>query len=141
MGDVIDVVRRVEEAYSSGRLELLDELISPDLKAETPGSDQIHGIEGIKGATQMSKSAFPDKNVAIEDIFAEGDMVALRCRMTGTNRGGLPWFGIPANDKEIDIQWIAMYRVQEGKIVESWAQMDLPKMMQQLGAMPGPGGM
>jgi hypothetical protein len=27
-----------------------------------------------------------------------------------------------------------------GKVVETWAQMDIPKMMMQLGAMPGPGG-
>ena len=63
-------------------------------------------------------------------------MVA-RCRMTGTNRGGLPWFGIPANDRAIDIEYIQILRIEDGSVKETWAQMDLPKLMMQLGAMPG----
>jgi predicted ester cyclase len=136
--DNIDVVRRVEDAYNSGNLEQLDGLISADLTSHTPGSDQIPpGLDGIKAASQMSKQAFPNKNVSVEDIFAEDDLVVVRCRMTGTNSGGLPWFGIPANDRDIDLQWIAIYRVQDGKIVESWAEMDLATMMQQLGVAGG----
>ena len=63
----------------------------------------------------------------------------MRIRMTGTNRGGLPWFNIPANDKPVDVQWISVYRLAGGKIAEHWAQMDVMGLMQQLGAMPGPG--
>ncbi len=53
------------------------------------------------------------------------------------NSGGLPWFGIPANDRSVDMQWISEYRVQDGKVVAHWAQMDLPTMMTQLGTMGG----
>ena len=63
-------------------------------------------------------------------------------RMTGTNTGGLEWAGLPANDKAIDTDWIQISRHgQDGKIVETWAQMDIPKMMVQLGAMSAPEGM
>ena len=139
--DNIDVVRRLEEAYNTQDLDVLDELIADDFVAHTPGSDQIPpGREGIKAAHQMSMGAFPDRQVEIEDIFSEGDLVVVRQRMTGTNKGGLPWFGLAANDKAIDTEDIQILRVQEGKVHESWAQMNLPKMMMQLGAMPGPGG-
>ena len=140
----VELVRRLEDqGYSSGNYELLDEILAPDLqtRAHTPGSDQIPpGIDGIKAASQMSKGAFPDRKTTIEDIFGEDDLVVVRTRMTGTNQGGLPWFGIPANDKAIDIEYIQILRVEDGKVAESWANMDLPKMMMQLGAMPGPGG-
>ena len=107
----------------------------------TPGSDQIPpGIEGIKAATTMSNQAFPDRRYTLEEIFGEDDLVVARTRMTGTNTGGMPSLGIPANDKPIDIEYIQILRVEEGKVAESWAVMDLPKMMMQLGAMPGPGG-
>jgi predicted ester cyclase len=139
--DNIDLVRRLEAAYDADTLDVLDEVLSSDLKAHTPGSDQIPpGIEGIKAATQMAREAFPDRKVEIEDILSEGDLVVVRERVTGTNRGGLPWFGIPANDKAVDYEWIQILRVADGKVVESWANIDLPKMMMQLGAMPGPGG-
>jgi steroid delta-isomerase-like uncharacterized protein len=139
MSDAVDVVRRVEDTYSSGDLDRLDELISDDFVAHTPGSDQIPpGRDGLRTLHRMSMESFPDRNVSIEDIFAEGDLVVVRCRMTGTNEGGMPWAGVPANHNRVDIEWIAMYRVADGRMVESWAQMDVPKMMQQLGVMPGP---
>jgi predicted ester cyclase len=135
----IDTVRRLEEAYNTDKLDVLDELIADDFAPHTPGSDRIPpGIEGIKASTTMSRQAFPDRHAEIEDIFAEGDLVVVRERMTGTNTGGLPWFGIPANDAKVDIEYIQILRLEDGKVKETWAQMDLPKMMRQLGAMPGP---
>jgi predicted ester cyclase len=133
-----DVVRRVEEAYNSQKLEALDDLIDANLEAHTPGSDQIPpGLEGIKAAHQMAMGAFPDRKTEIIDAFDEGDLVVSHVRMTGTNTGGLPWFGVPANDKPVDIRWIQISRVDGGKLRQTWAQMDLAMMMQQLGVMPG----
>ena len=45
------------------------------------------------------------------------------------------------HDKKIeDVGWITIFRLQGGKVEETWAQMEVPKLMTQLGAMPGPGG-
>jgi predicted ester cyclase len=84
--------------------------------------------------------AFPDRQNEILDIFGEDDLVVAHVRMTGTNTGGVPWFGVPANGRTVDTDWITIYRLDYGKVVETWAQMDLPKMMAQLGVMPGMGG-
>ena len=91
-------------------------------------------------AHQQSMQAFPDRQNEVLDIFGEGDQVVAHVRMTGTNTGGLPWFGIPANDHKVDTDWITIYRLEGGRVVETWAQMDIPRMMMQLGAMPGMGG-
>jgi predicted ester cyclase len=83
--------------------------------------------------------SFPDRRSTIEDLVGEGDRVVARIRMTGRNTGGLPQFGIPANDKPVDIQWIQISRhAQDGRIAETWAQLEAPQLMQQLGAMPMP---
>ena len=75
-------------------------------------------------------------------MFGESDQVVARIRMTGTNTGGLPWFGIPANDAKVDLEWVQISRHDaDGAIVETHAQMELPKLMMQVGAMPTPGGM
>ena len=137
----VEVIRRLEHAWASDDLDALDGLIAADFAAHTPGSDQIPpGLDGIKMAHQQSMQAFPDRRNELLDIFGEDDMVVTHVRMTGTNKGGLPWFGIPANDHQVDTDWITIYRLENGKVVETWAQMDIPKMMMQLGAMPGPGG-
>jgi predicted ester cyclase len=146
MGDVernIDVVRRLEDAYNRRDYSVLADLVRDDLVAHTPSADptgQKH--VGLQANNEGAYSAFPDKRTTIEDIFGEDDYVIARVRNRGTNTGGLPWFGIPANDAKIDLQWIQISRHDaDGKIAETWAQMEVPKLMQQLGAMPSPGGM
>jgi predicted ester cyclase len=92
------------------------------------------GVDGLVQGHEMSLGAFPDRKQEIMDCFGEGDRVMIRSRMTATNKGGLPWFGIPANDRKVDLEYITIYRLEGDKVVESWAQMDIAKMMQQLGA-------
>lgn len=137
----VEVIRRLEQAWAEDDLDALDDLIAPDFVAHTPGSDQTPpGLDGIKVVHQQSMQAFPDRRNELLDIFGEGDKVITHVRMTATNTGGLPWFGIPANGRSVDTDWITIYRLDGGKVVETWAQMDIPKMMMQLGAMPAPGG-
>jgi predicted ester cyclase len=141
VSDNVDVVRRLEDAYNTQDLGVLDDLIASDFAAHTPGSDQIPpGVEGIKTIHRMAMGAMPDRNVELLDIFEEGNLVVSQSRMTGTNTGGMPWIGVPANDRAVDVRWIQIARVEDGKVTETWAQMDVPTMMVQLGAMPAPGG-
>ena len=146
MADVernIDVVRRLEDAYNRRDYSVLPELVRDDLAAHTPSADPTgQNHTGLQANNEGAYSAFPDKVTEIQDIFGEGDLVITRVRNTGTNTGGLPWFDIPANDAAIDVEWIQISRHDpDGKIAETWSQMEVPKLMQQLGAMPGPEGM
>jgi len=139
--DNLEVVRRIQEAWNANDTATIDQLIAPDFKAHTPGADALPpGVEGAKAANQQSLQSWSDKNVEIQDIFGEGDRVVVRTRMTGKNTGGLPFLGIPANDAKVDFESISIYRLKDGRVVETWAEIEVPKLMQQLGAMPGPEG-
>ena len=131
------VVRQIEEAWSAGKLDALDQFFAPNFVPHSAAPSGPATLDGAKAAYQISASAFPDRRTTIEDIVGEGDQVAVRIRMTGTNKGGLPPFGIPANGKPVDIQWFGIYRLQDGKVVEHRAVIDLMGLMQQLGAVPG----
>ena len=48
--------------------------------------------------------------------------------------------GIPATNKEVETEGIAIHRVRDGKIVEYWAVSDIARVLQQVGALPGPPG-
>jgi predicted ester cyclase len=137
--DNVEVVRAIEDAYNRKNYAALDGLIAADFAAHTPGSEMMPGgLEGAKMADTGAQQGFPDKRTEILDIFGAGDKVVAHVRMTGTNDGGLPWFGIPANGRTVDTTWIQISRhADDGKVVETWAQMDVPRLMMQLGAMPG----
>ena len=145
MGDIernIDVVRRLEDAYNRREYGDLENLVRDPLDAHTAGRDGAQDRDALIQNNEMTAGAFPDKRTEILDIFGEGDRVVAHVRMTGTNTGGLPWFGIPANDRPIDTDWIQISQHDgEGRITTTHAQMDVPKLLMQLGAMPGPGGM
>lgn len=133
------IVRKIEEAWNSGSLEGLDALFGPDFKAHSAVPGMPAGLQSAKMAHQSSLQAFPDRRTTVEEMVAEGDTVVVRVHMTGTNQGGLPWLGVPANGKKIDTQWISIYRLAGGKVVEHRAIQDLMGMARQLGALPGPG--
>lgn len=132
------VVRQIEEAWNAGNLDALDRLFAPNFVAHNAIPGMPPGIAGAKLAHQASLQSYPDRQTVIEDMIVEGDEVVVRMRMRGTNSGGLPWMGVPANGNKIDVQWISIYRLADGKVVEHRAVMDMLGMMQQLGVIPAP---
>jgi len=146
VGDVernIELVRRLEQAYRDRDYDVVRSCVAADFVAHTPGSEMLRaGVEGAIAANEGGWTSFPGRTTEITDIFGEGDRVVTHIRTTGTNLGGLDWAGIRPSDKRIDTDWIQISRhAGGGTIVETWARMDVPKMMMQLGAMPGSGGM
>jgi ketosteroid isomerase-like protein len=133
-----EIVRRIEQAWDRGDLEALDQYFAPDFVAHSTVAGLPPGLEGAKMAHGAALQSFPDRHVAIEDITGDGDLVAVRCRMTGTNRGGLAWMNVPANDRPVDVEWISLYRLRDGRVVEHRAVMDLLGLLQQVGAIPAP---
>ena len=140
MGDAnVDVVRRIEAAWAESDLDALDDLIAADYTPHTPGSDQIPpGLQGAKMAHQGVMQSFPDRKVNVEEILGDGDTVAVRTRITGTNDGGFPLFNVPANGAKIDFPAVSIYRLRDGKIVGHWGLNDALTLMMQLGAIQPP---
>ena len=136
MSEAREVVRRVEEAWASNDLSVIDELIAADLVSHDAPPGLPPGREGAKAAHQMSMTSFPDRRMTIEDIVGEGDRVAVRTTMRGTNTGGVPWLNLPANGRSVELESISVYRVENGRVVEHWGQNDLMRLMMQLGAAP-----
>jgi predicted ester cyclase len=134
-----DVVRHVEEAWGTNDLDALDQYFAPDFdnsQSAMPGVPA--GLEGAKMAHAMSMFSFPDRRTEIVDLIAEGDTVVVRIRMTGTNQGGFPAFAVAANGNPVDIQYVGIYRLRDGKIVQHWGLNDVMSLLMQLGAIPVP---
>ena len=84
----------------------------------------------------MFRRGIPDARVAISNLLAEGDKVAMRYTIEGTHEGD--HFGVPPTGQRISIESMTVERVSDGKIREHWRITDTLDMMQQLGAIPTP---
>lgn len=82
--------------------------------------------------------AFPDLRRTVVDMVAEGDKVVARWTSEGTHNG--PFMGMPPTGKMVTTSGITIFRFAGGRIVEEWSESDMVGMLQQVGAMPSPGG-
>jgi steroid delta-isomerase-like uncharacterized protein len=130
--------RFFEEVFGKGKLNVLDEIIANDHVNSGPGSlpGLPNGPEGTKQLVTVYRNAFPDVHFTIDEQIAEGDKVVTRWSAHGTNKGEL--LGMPATGKTSTVTGIAVDRLVNGKIAESWGIFDQFGMMQQLGVIPTP---
>ncbi len=130
--------RFCDEVLNGRRLAVLDEIMAPDIVDHSAVPGQAPGIEGVRSTVGMYLSGFPDLRVTVEQQIAEGDLVATRLSIRGTHSG--MFMGIPATGKVANVTGVSVDRIVDGKIVESWQEIDALGMLTQLGVIPAPGG-
>jgi steroid delta-isomerase-like uncharacterized protein len=129
------VMDRFTEFINTASEKLAEELISPDAVFHVPGrAEPVSGPPGYLEIIGMMRGGFPDIQWTLEEMVAEGDMVAARFTMRGTHRG--TFFGVPPTGKAIKVQAMNFYRLSGGKFVEERGQPDLLSLLQQIGAVP-----
>ena len=132
------MIRRVwEEVPNKGDLSVADEIMATNYVYHGTGGQEIKGPEGFKQLITMYRNAFSDLHVTVEDMVAEGDMVASRYTMRGTFKGDL--MGIAPTGKQFTITTATFSRFEGGTEVEAWGCADTLAMMQQLGVVPPTG--
>ena len=130
------VVRRLfEEVFNQQHMAALDQILAPDFRTTFPATPA--GREGFKQALAAFFRAFPDNHNHVEDMIAEGDRVVVRGHLTATHQG--EFMGIAPTGKQVTVQYIDIWVVENGKITQNWVQMDFLGMLQQLGVMPRAG--
>jgi steroid delta-isomerase-like uncharacterized protein len=130
--------RFFEDVFSRGKMDVVDEIISPNHVNHGPGAlpGLPNGPEGAKQFVMTYRKAFPDTQFTIDEQIAEGDRVVTRWTAHGTQKGELP--GIPVTGKGATVSGMTVDRYVNGKIVESWGIFDQMGMLQQLGVVPNP---
>ena len=75
--------------------------------------------------------AFDDMDYEVEDVFGEGDRVVLRVTLHATH--AREFMGRPATGRRFSMSQTHIFRVEDGKVAEHWANRDDAGMMRQLG--------
>ena len=129
------IVRRyLDEAWNKKNVNILDELMAPNYARYLPGQDKPLDREGQKKRIAGFHTAMPDLAFHVEDLFAEGDRVVFRLIIRGTHQGA--FLGVAPTGKELTVTAIDIARLENGKIVDHWGQMDMLGLMRQLGLVP-----
>lgn len=139
MPDAEENKRRVrtgfEEIWNKGNWDLAIERYHRDIVVHTPTEPEpVRGLEEFKRVWGELHVAYPDINMAVRDIFADGDKVAVRFTVTGTNTGSLA--GLKPTGKRVAFDEAAFFRFEDGLVKEAWFAFDSMEMGRQLGIAP-----
>jgi predicted ester cyclase len=116
------VVRRLlDEVWGLGAIELIPELIAEEYVGHLAIGDH-YGPEGVRIEVSDYRRAFPDLSISIDHLIAEDDVVVRRFTLRGTHCHSL--LGSQPSGGVRTLHGIAIDRLEDGLIVESWVQID-----------------
>ncbi|WUW19759.1 ester cyclase [Streptomyces sp. NBC_01463] len=126
---------RFHDATNSGDPDniarTVDEVVAPDVLFHAPLPGDRTGVQAIKEVWTVLLRAFPDIQVAAEDVIAHGDRIVSRQTVTGTHRG--EYRGMPPTGRSVRYGEIFILRFEGGRIVEIWGVVDVLTQLRQLG--------
>ena len=117
-----------DSAANAYKPSVIDRQVAADFVDH--GYPDLAGPECVKTQVKALRAAFPDLTVTIEDLIAEGDIVAIRGTWRGAHQG--LFRGVPPIGRRIQLTGMAFWRIGGGQIRESWGLIDLPTLMRQL---------
>jgi steroid delta-isomerase-like uncharacterized protein len=123
-------------AFNAGDAEALGALLAPDYQhhgALVAEQDRAIHQERLR----TNRAAFPDGHYELADIFAQGDLAAIRWVFTGTLQG--PYASVEPAGQPVAARGVHIHRIACGQIVETWNSGDALGLLRQIGALPSPG--
>lgn len=110
------VIKFFIEGYTNKNFEYIMECMSEDYIDHSPAGARSNA--DAVGILEIVAKQFSDMKVEVVDAFSEGSMVATRVLYSGIHTGEC--MGIPATGKRISFEALENFKVENGKIVESW---------------------
>jgi steroid delta-isomerase-like uncharacterized protein len=129
--------RFIAEVFDGHDIDAIDDLCAADCVVHgVPGEPNIEGIESYREYLESVLAGFSDLEATVEFCFGQDDLVCTRTRYRGTHDG--EFMGIPATGNTAEISGTNISRYEDGKMVESWANVDTLGLLSQVGVVDVP---
>lgn len=125
------VIRAFTEAINRQDWDALDGLVAADFIRHSSAAPGVRSRDDLKHYLRSEFAIFPDAYESVEDLVAERERVAARHSFRGTQTG--PMGRHPASGRAMTADYLAIYRVADGKIAEAWVEWDNLSGLAQLG--------
>ena len=123
------------DAFLRRDVEWMDRHVAPEFVRHDPGLPfEVRGPEGVAQLHDALLPAFPDMELPLHDLVAEGEKVLVRLTIHATHTG--PFGELEATGRRIEVPVLDLFQIRDDRFVEHWAQLDNLGMMRQLGALP-----
>jgi predicted SnoaL-like aldol condensation-catalyzing enzyme len=119
-----DVIRRLHRTLLDARdPDAVDDLFAPQFESHNHPPGFPPGVEGVKSWFAMVRDTFPDVDVRIDQVVADGDSAAVATTISGTHA---------PTGRHVAVTGIDIIRVEDGRIVEHRGLTDTVGLTRQL---------
>jgi predicted ester cyclase len=126
-----EIVRSYVEAYDTGDPARVLAFLHPEHTYHPPSGGRPMDLqERADNEAPYFFAAFSDIKAVVEDQVTEGDKVASRISMYCTHTGS--YLGLEPTNRRIVITYLDMARLEDGKIIEEWAEFDVAAILDKL---------
>lgn len=128
-------MKRFETMINTADTTLAKELVADDASFYTPASSEpLYGGEGYLSVVHWIRQGFSDVNWKLEDMVAEGNVVAVRWTLSGTHDG--EFLGTPPTGRHFSTSVMNFYYFNdEGKIINDIAAEGMMGILRGIGML------
>jgi predicted ester cyclase len=141
MGDARSVVEKHYEGANNHDLTAANSVHADDVDGYVPGAGAIKGADAFTQFSGPFFEAFPDASMHPATWVETDDTVVVEGSFRGTHTGVLhtPDGDVPPTQMPLDLKFVDIFRVENGKVVLHHIYFDRLDFMMQLGLAPEPG--
>ncbi|MFH8218131.1 ester cyclase [Streptomyces sp. NPDC018057] len=129
----VALYRRFLDAFNAADYATVAEVIGADFTDHHPGFE-IKGLDDYLAALRAAHATYGLVGELQEALPVDGadggDKVVTRVKLTGTHGGTV--FGFPATGRGVEWTTTEIWRIEDGRFVERWAQDDLLGLREQV---------
>jgi steroid delta-isomerase-like uncharacterized protein len=127
------VTNYMHALWNGHDLSAVNHTLADECVAHTTVGEK-RGVEAMREVAQLYLKAMPDIHLAFNHVIeGEGNIVAVHWCCYGTHQG--EFLGIPPSGREIRYSGVTIHRVEEGKVLEYWAYVDVAAIKKQMQAV------
>jgi len=127
------VRRHIEEGFNHGDWNVCEHTLADDYTARYGADGKANvGRDHYVMVCKMLRKSFPNVAITIEDLVVEGDKIVNRYIERGT-LSGRAFLGIEPAGQRYEKPGTTLYRVENGRLAESWGVEDTLGWFRQLG--------
>ncbi|MFN3513486.1 MAG: ester cyclase [Phenylobacterium sp.] len=127
-------VRRFLAGTHGGDLSVIEQTVSPTIVTHGfPGGADPDSLDSYRAFFETFGLAFSNMAFEVHSLVADERLVAVRFGVAVDHTG--PFAGAPPTGRRVSFEGMALYRMADGLIAETWLQLDELALLTQVGLM------